>query len=102
MIFRSKRTRPFHWLRLGIERGQMAGRVRIGPYSGSGFVIDGNVVNENFSGLPLFFTARHVIPGDFRSLPKDVSVEIDVAPPTTRRAARRASNVCLRHHRRRT
>jgi hypothetical protein len=77
MIFRSKRTRPFHWLRLGIERGQMAGRVSIGPYTGSGFVIDGNVVSETFSGLPLFFTARHVIPGDFRSLPKDVSVRFD-------------------------
>jgi hypothetical protein len=32
MILRSKRTRPFHWLRLGIERDQMAGRVRIGEF----------------------------------------------------------------------
>jgi hypothetical protein len=77
MIFRSKRTRPLHWLRLGIERGQIAGRVRIDQYMGSGFVIDGKVVSENYDGLPLFFTARHVIPGEFRSLPKDVSVRFD-------------------------
>ena len=77
MILRSKRTRPFHWLRLGIERGQMAGRVRIGEFVGSGFVIDGAVVGENLAGLPLFFTARHVIPGEFRSLPKDISIRFD-------------------------
>lgn len=77
MIFRGKRTRPIHWLRLGIERGQMAGKVRTRDFFGSGFVIDGAVVGENLAGLPLFFTARHVIPGEFRSLPKDISISFD-------------------------
>lgn len=58
MIFRNRRTRPFHWLRVGTERGQMAGRVGVAHPVGSGFVIDGVTVGESYVGLPLFFTAR--------------------------------------------
>ena len=77
MIFRNRSTRPFHWLKLGTERGQMAGRVHIGQYTGSGLIIDGRVAGERYAGLPLFFTARHVIPGEFRSLPKDLTITFD-------------------------
>jgi hypothetical protein len=77
MIFRNRRTRPFHWLKLGTERGQMAGRVQIGQNIGSGLVMDGGVVGERYAGLPLFFTALHVIPGEFRSLPKDITIIFD-------------------------
>jgi len=39
--------------------------------------MDGRVVGESFAGLPLFFTATHVIPGDLRSLPKYLRVMFD-------------------------
>ena len=77
MIFNDRRTRPIQWLKLGAECGKMAGRVRIGSFLGSGFVIDGRVVGEAYAGLPLFFTARHVIPGEFRTLPRDVTIGFD-------------------------
>ena len=77
MIFRQHRTRPFHWLRVALQRGQMAGKVRIGDYVGSGFVIDGAMVSDACAGLPLLFTARHVLPGDYKSLPKNVNVTFD-------------------------
>lgn len=77
MIFRTRGTRPFHWLRLAIERGQMMGRVQVGNTFGSGFVMDGAVVGESYAGLPLLFTARHVLPGDFRTLPKELTVKFD-------------------------
>lgn len=77
MIFHTKRSRPFQWLRLGTTYGRMAGRVHIGQVVGSGFVIDGKVVGEQFTGLPLFFTARHVIPGEFRTLPKTLTIRFD-------------------------
>ena len=77
MIFRNRRTRPFQWLRLAMERGQMVARVDVRGYVGSGFVMDGAIVGERFAGLPLLFTARHVLPGEFRSLPPDVAVRFD-------------------------
>jgi len=77
MIFRQQRTRPVHWLRVALDRGQIAGRVRIGGFVGSGFVLDGAIVGEAWQGLPLFFSARHVIPGEFRSLPENVTVKFD-------------------------
>jgi TIR domain/Trypsin-like peptidase domain len=40
-------------------------------------VIDGRWVGEKYAGLPLFFTARHVIPGDFLSLPKGIAIKFD-------------------------
>lgn len=35
------------------------------------------MAGERYAGLPLFFTARHVIPGQFRSLPKDLTITFD-------------------------
>jgi hypothetical protein len=48
-IFGSRTSRPAHWLKVALERSQIAGRViRIG----SGFIMDGAVVGENFAGVP--------------------------------------------------
>ncbi|MCL4813784.1 MAG: TIR domain-containing protein [Vicinamibacteraceae bacterium] len=77
MIIRTRRTRPFQWLRLAMERGQIAGRVQVGQTLGSGFLMDGALLGEGFAGLPFFFTARHVVPGPHRSLPADVTVRFD-------------------------
>jgi hypothetical protein len=35
------------------------------------------MASDSFAGLPLFFSARHVIPGVYRSLPKTVTVTFD-------------------------
>lgn len=77
MIFRSNAARPIHWLRVALKRSRMVGRVELVGPIGSGFVMDGRVVGESFAGLPLFFTATHVIPGDLRSLPKYLRVMFD-------------------------
>ena len=77
MIYGQRSTRPFHWLKVAIERGQIAGRISIGNFQGSGFLLDGGALGDDYAGLPLFFTARHVIPGPYRTLPKDITVTFD-------------------------
>jgi hypothetical protein len=77
MIFRNRRTRPFHWLGVGTERGRTIGRVRLGQHAGSGCLLDGSIIGEHYVGVPLFFTARQVIPGEYRTLPKDLTVTFD-------------------------
>jgi hypothetical protein len=57
----------------------MVGRVEVKPGNGigSGFMMDGGSLGKHYADLPLFFTARQVIPGRWRSLPSQLTVTFD-------------------------
>jgi hypothetical protein len=61
-VFGTKRSRPTHWLKTGLVQARRVGRVQNAEHGiGSGFLIDGSVIGNEFNGLPLFLTCRHVI-----------------------------------------
>ena len=80
-VFGSDQSRPAQWLKAGLAQARRVGRVDIrheGTLAvGSGFMVDGGVFDQAYSGLPLFLTARHVLPpysGAAVPLPVDATI----------------------------
>jgi hypothetical protein len=61
MIFGSCRSRPANWLKTGVDHARRVGRVEGSNAIGTGFLLDGEIVDRRLSDLPVFLTANHVI-----------------------------------------
>ena len=64
MIFGNRRSRPTNWLKTGLDNARRVGRIQASGGGGvvaTGFLLDGEMVDESLADLPLFLTCNHVI-----------------------------------------
>lgn len=59
-IFGNRFSRPSHWLKTGLLQSRRVARIDSGGVIGTGFLLDGNLIEKNFSGLPFLLTCNHV------------------------------------------
>jgi hypothetical protein len=64
-IFGTRTSRPVHWLNTGLVEARRVGRIhkKDGHAVATGFLLDGGLIDEEFSSLPLFLTCNHCVAG---------------------------------------
>lgn len=64
-IFGSSASRPVHWLNTGLIEARRVGRIHGAQERpiGTGFLLDGGLINDELKSLPLFLTCNHCVSG---------------------------------------